>query len=83
MSNQKGIFISCLRATALIEKKNIAGLSFSEKFKLSLHTRMCKVCKAYITESNILDEGLNNLNKDAIPKDTAPLKDQIIKSLKK
>ena len=47
MTNQKGILISCLKATQLIEKKKIVGLSIFDRFKLGLHTGMCKVCKSY------------------------------------
>ena len=49
------IFLSCEKASELIDKKSVFGLSLKEKISLSIHTGMCSVCKTYKTQSELLD----------------------------
>lgn len=43
----KYLMISCKEATFLMAKKEEGRLSFAEKFKLSIHTSMCSLCKRF------------------------------------
>ncbi len=52
------LFLSCLKATELIEKKIYFGLTFREKMQLSAHTSMCKACTHYQKQSQLLDRAL-------------------------
>ncbi len=57
------LFLSCLKATELIEKKLHVQLSTKEKVKLTLHKSMCSACRLYDKQSHILDEALKTHNK--------------------
>ncbi len=52
------LFLSCLKATELIEKKFHFKLSFSEKIQLEMHKLMCDACKNYEKQSEIIEEGI-------------------------
>ncbi len=54
------MFLSCLKATELIEKKIYFGLSLKEKMQLSVHKSMCRVCTNYEKHSQLLDKALKN-----------------------
>ncbi|MBN1985163.1 MAG: hypothetical protein JW761_02605 [Prolixibacteraceae bacterium] len=51
-------FLSCLKATELIEKKFHFKLSFTEKVQLEMHKMMCDACKTYEKQSGIIEKGL-------------------------
>lgn len=50
--------LSCIKATELIEKKELFGLSFVENLKLKVHLSMCSSCKEYGKQSHMIDEAL-------------------------
>jgi hypothetical protein len=52
--------ISCKKATVLIEKKSIVGLSLAEKFQLHVHTAMCSACTNYQKQSILIDNVLKH-----------------------
>jgi len=52
------LFLSCLKATELIEKKLHIQLSFKEKLRLKMHKSMCNACRRYDKQSKIMDEAL-------------------------
>ena len=54
------LFLSCLKATELIEKKIYFGLTFREKMQLTAHKSMCKACTNYEKQSQLLDRALKN-----------------------
>ncbi len=58
------MFFSCLKATELVEKKQIAGLSCKEKLQLGLHKAMCGACKNYERQSLFIDVLLYEREKD-------------------
>ena len=54
------LMLSCTKATGLIEKKSIDGLSSTENLMLSMHTTMCNACKQYQKQSNLLNKAISN-----------------------
>lgn len=52
------LFLSCLKATELIEKKFHFKLTLTEKIQLELHKMMCDACKTYEKQSSIIEEGI-------------------------
>lgn len=52
------LFLSCLKATELIEKKINFKLSFIESVQLKLHKMMCGACPNYEKQSILIEEGL-------------------------
>lgn len=53
-------FLSCKKATELIEKRKIEKLNFTEKNQLKLHLSMCRTCNAYQSQSEILDKAISS-----------------------
>ena len=58
------LFLSCLKATELIEKKFHIKLSFKERLQLSLHKMMCDACSAYEKQSTVLEKGIDDYHKN-------------------
>ena len=79
--------LSCKKATELIEKDLLVGLSRKERLKLRVHLSMCDGCKAYQKQSQQIDKFLaHHIGKDnteIIPiLENKVLKDRIITKLK-
>ncbi len=58
------LFLSCLKASELIEKKFHFGLTFSEKIQLKMHKMMCDACTQYEKQSVILEKGIVAMQKN-------------------
>ena len=56
------LFLSCLKATELIEKKLHFTLSFKEKLQLKVHKMMCDACTHYEKQNIIIEKGIANLH---------------------
>lgn len=79
------LMLSCQKASALIDKKNILGLTMKEKVMLKMHTSMCDFCTAYQKQSLLLDKFLEHHihtdSKNILLIENAELKEQIISKL--
>lgn len=51
-------FLSCLKASELIEKKMHFKISFKEKLQLKVHKMMCDACSAFEKQTVILEKGI-------------------------
>ena len=51
--------LSCKKASALIDKKSLFGLSRKEKVMLKMHTAFCDACTAYQKQSKLIDKILH------------------------
>lgn len=74
------LFLSCLKATELIEKKFHFKLSVTEKIQLELHKLMCDACKTYEKQSEIIEEGIkghHHHHNHSVKVDEEQLKKQI------
>ncbi|MBE0653171.1 MAG: hypothetical protein IH594_05210 [Bacteroidales bacterium] len=58
------LFLSCLKATELIEKRMHFKLSATEKLQLKLHKMMCDACSQYEKQSLIIEQGISTIKKD-------------------
>jgi len=54
------LFLSCLKATELIEKKLHFSLSNREKYQLKMHKMMCNACRQYENHSYFIDNNLKH-----------------------
>lgn len=52
------LFLSCLKATELIEKKLHFKLLFKEKLQLKMHKMMCGACSNYEKQSLLIEMGI-------------------------
>jgi len=79
------LMLSCKKATELIEKRLVTGLSGIEKIQLKVHTAVCKNCSTYKKQSNIIEKGMAQISK--IDKESMILskekKEQILEQLEK
>jgi predicted anti-sigma-YlaC factor YlaD len=50
------LMLSCKRATELIEKKQVVGLTVVESVRLKMHLSMCSACKSYENQSQAMDK---------------------------
>ncbi len=57
------LFLSCLKATELIEKKFHFKLSWTEKMQLKAHKMMCSACGTYEKQSTLIEQGISKVNK--------------------
>ncbi len=72
------LFLSCIKATELIEKKFNFELSFTEKLKLKIHASMCNACKLYEKQSEIIEKGIaQHIEEHTEPVDVEELKKRI------
>ncbi len=76
------LFLSCLKATELIEKKMHFKLTFSEKLQLKMHKSMCEACTRYEKQSYFLEKGIASGHKPHNPEaDIDLLKKRITEKL--
>jgi len=76
------LFLSCLKATELIEKKFHFRLSWTEKMQLKAHKMMCSACTAYEKQSAVIEQGISRANKKEFTQsDLEQLKKLIIQKL--
>lgn len=72
------LFLSCLKATELIEKNFHVQLSFSERMQLKAHKMMCDTCRNYEKQSILIEKGMETFQKkQKIEIDLEQLKKQI------
>ena len=76
------LFLSCLKATRLIEKRLAYKLSVVEKFQLHSHKLMCKACQLYDRQSSFIDSAIKN-NVDLKELKNDPLKLKIVQKIEK
>jgi len=50
------LFLPCSEATLLMEKRNANSISPKDDWKLSMHLKICKWCRAYKEKLEILDD---------------------------
>lgn len=50
------LFLPCSKATMLMEKRNAQTISPREDWRLSMHLKICKWCRAYEEKLKILDD---------------------------
>jgi hypothetical protein len=80
------LLLSCKKATELIEKRTVVGLSMKEKLQLKIHIRMCSACRAYENQSKTMDKAVQqftNKNKQMPASLSYEAKVRIIQNLEK
>lgn len=74
------LFLSCLKATELIEKKMHFKLSISEKLQLRMHKSMCNACSNYEKQNFLIEKALASQENMEIEKSALDV-DQFKKSI--
>jgi hypothetical protein len=69
------LFLSCLKATEMIEKKLHFKLSSRERLQLRMHKMMCTACSLYEKQSAFLETGISlSPGEDYSPEELKELK---------
>ena len=77
------LFLSCIKATELIEKQFHFKLSFTERLQLKIHKSMCKACTNYEKQSTVLENGIHqHLDRESTLHEVSKLKEDILNKLK-
>ncbi len=63
------LFLSCLKATELIEKKLHFKISVREKLQLRMHKMMCNACSNYEKQSIFIEKGISINQKEEFSED--------------
>ena len=63
------LFLSCLKATELIEKKLHFRLSGKGRLQLKMHKMMCDACSSYEKQSIFLEKGISLSQKKEFSED--------------
>ena len=58
------MFLSCWKATELMEKKLSFRLSPMENMQLKMHKAMCDACTRYETQSRLIDQAISSQESD-------------------
>ncbi|HBH83576.1 MAG: hypothetical protein A2X05_18710 [Bacteroidetes bacterium GWE2_41_25] len=78
------MFLSCLKATELIEKRHHFKLTLTEKIQLKVHKAMCDACTMYEKQSIVLDKALgSSVPQDEIAFDLNDFKKEIMAKIEK
>jgi len=72
-------FLSCLKASELIEREMHLKLNIKEKLQLKTHKLVCNKCKQYSKQSLLIEQCIRDLkSKKALSLDFKKLEQQII-----
>lgn len=61
------LFLSCLKASELIEKRFDIRLTLGERIQLRMHKTMCSACSLYDKQSTLIENGFSNIGKAELP----------------
>lgn len=75
----KYFFLSCLKATELVEKKLNFKLKFKEKLQLIIHKSMCSACSVYDDQIQLIDKALKK--KEVKKIDVEEFKSELIEKI--
>lgn len=75
------LFLSCLKATELIEMRFHFKLSLTERIQLKMHKMMCEACTKYEKQSALLEKSIASSSKKNVTLDIESLKSKISKLL--
>jgi len=78
------LFLSCLRATEMIEKKFHFRLSKRENMQLKFHKMMCNACRKYENQNAFLEKSMMaDKHNQPVNENTDDLKKLILEKLYK
>ncbi len=72
--------MNCEKITYYIEKGHLTKLNISEKLQIRLHTLICKCCKNYEPDSDVVNNVLALLKEDQSTQQLSPSEKAEIKA---
>lgn len=83
MNIMNKLMLSCLKATELTERASMAPLGPLHQLQLWMHLRMCDGCRAFRSQSKIIDHFMEARNTKVETGDTKVLEDRILDQVKR
>ena len=78
-------YLSCPKATLLMEKRTVQPLGVVDTFRLNWHRSICETCRTFEKQSllleQLLDKHIHSLDQDPPIIENKPLQERIISSL--
>lgn len=82
MNIMNAMMLSCVKATQLMEMKEVVPLGFIKKMQLHMHTAMCSGCRNYMKQSQLINQLLHkNLSAVPVVENTEELETSIISKI--
>jgi predicted anti-sigma-YlaC factor YlaD len=82
MNLMNKMMLSCVKATELMELKEVVPLSIKKKIQLRMHVAMCSGCRNYMKQTKLINQLLNKIfNYTPATPGTDELETAIIKKL--
>lgn len=74
------IFLSCKKASAMEDKKELVGISIVEELQLRMHRWICNACDVYHKQTELLSKAISK--KNSIDYDIKISKEDLINHIK-
>ena len=82
MNIMNTMMLSCVKATQLMEMKEVTPLGFIKTMQLNMHTAMCSGCRNYMKQSRLINQLLHkNLSAIPVVENTEELETSIISKI--
>ncbi|MBK9146602.1 MAG: hypothetical protein IPM12_02145 [Flavobacteriales bacterium] len=81
MSLFHSLFLSCRKATELMERATVSPLPIHSRFQLVVHKAACAACALFAKQSEAIDQLMEQRGGSNQGPDTARLEDRIIEAL--
>lgn len=78
MNLMNAMMLSCVKATELIEQKELTPFSLMQKVQLRMHVAMCSGCRNYMKQTALINKLLNKTFNSVLQTDTASLEEKIL-----
>jgi predicted anti-sigma-YlaC factor YlaD len=75
------MMLSCVKATQLMEQKELMPLSFMQEMQLKMHVAMCSGCKNYMKQAALINKLLNKTFNSVRETDTKALEEKILSNI--
>ena len=78
MNIMNAVMLSCVKATELMEQRELMPLSFMQRMQLKMHAAMCSGCKNYMKQTVLINKLLNKTFNTESEVDTTELEETIV-----
>lgn len=78
MNLMNAMMLSCVKATELMEQKELMPLDLMQKVQLRMHVAMCSGCRNYMKQTVLINKLLDRTFNSALVVDTSELEKTII-----
>jgi hypothetical protein len=81
MNVMNAMMLSCVKATELMEEKELIPLPFMKRMQLKMHVAMCSGCRNYMKQTALINKLLSKTFNVASAVDTTELEKTIVSKI--